>query len=106
MKRMKDVIEEFCPGPISSGEAIRVFRNSLGFTLKEMEMITGISEPRLSSLENDRSSLSAKNAKKIAAALGLNPLTILFPNGPDIKDKEIQKIERLREKLLKEKKAS
>lgn len=106
MKRMKDVIEEFCPGPISSGEAIRVLRNSIEFTLKDVEKITGISEQRLSSLENDRCSLSAKNAKKIAAALGVNPLTILFPNGPDFKDKEIQKIEQLRDKLIKQKKAS
>jgi len=106
MKRMIDVLEELSPGTITSGEAIRLFRNSQGFTLKEIEKITGISEQRLSSLERGRSLLSVKNARKIAAALGLNPFTILFPNGPDFKDKEIQKIERLRDKLLKEKKVS
>jgi transcriptional regulator with XRE-family HTH domain len=106
MKRMIDVLEELSPGPLTSGQVIRALRNSLRFTLKDVEKITGLSEQRLSSLENDRSSLTVKNARKISAALGVNPFTILFPNGPDFKDKEIQKIERLREKLLKEKKAS
>ena len=106
MKDMKDVLEELSPGLITSGQAIRILRNSIGFTLKEVEKITGLSEQRLSALENDRSDLSVKNARKISAALGVSPFTILFPNGPDFKDKEIQKIERQREKLLKEKKAS
>ena len=53
-----------------------------------------------SSLENDRSSLKVNNARKISAVLGVNPITIIFPNGTGIKDKETQKIERLRDKLL------
>ena len=103
---MKDVLEELSPGFITSGEIVRALRNSQGFTLKDIEKMTGLSEQWLSSLENDRSSLTVKNARKISAALGVNPFSILFPNGENIKDKEIQRIERLREKLLKEKKAS
>lgn len=104
MKRMKEVLDTFSPGPMTSGEAIRSLRNSQDLTLKDMEKITGISEPRLSSLENSRSSLSVNNARKIAAALGMNPITILFPNGAEgFKDKEIEKIEKKRERLLKKK---
>lgn len=104
MKRMKDVLESLSPGQISPGEAIRSLRNSQDLTLKDLEKITGISEPRLSSLENNRSSLSVNNARKIAAALGVNPITILFPSGAEgYRDKEIEKIEKKRERLLKKK---
>jgi len=101
---MKDILESLSPGQISSGEAIRGLRNSQDLTLKDMEKITGIREPRLSSLENNRSSLSVNNARKIAAALGVNPITILFPGGAEgYRDKGIEKIEKKRERLLKKK---
>ncbi len=103
MKRMRDVLEELFPGPLTSGQIINALRKSQELTLKDVERMTKLSEQRLSALENDKSSLTSRNAKKIAAALGVNPRTILFPNGEDYKDEEILKIEKIRDKILREK---
>lgn len=50
--------------------------------------------------------LSLNNARKIAAALGVHPATILFPNSEDLHQKEITVIEKKRQKLLSERKKS
>ena len=58
----------------------------------------------LSAVENDKRNLGVETASKIAAAIGLHPSSILFPDDFDL-DKEIAKIIKKREKLLKDKAA-
>ena len=45
--------------------------------------------------------MTADNAKRIAAVIGVHPSAILFPNGEYTKDKEIIRIEKAARKLLK-----
>lgn len=99
MKSLKSVLAEIDPRPISSGEIIRALRKSLGFTLKDVEIISGIRETHLSAIENDSYELTKKYAEKLAATLGVHPAVILFPEGirPSF---EIKLIEKRRKKML------
>lgn len=99
MKLLKSVLEEIDPAPVTSGQIIRAFRKSLGFTLKDVEAISGIRETHLSAIENDAYELSKKNAEKLAATLGVQPTILLFPEGVQ-PSAEIKAIEKRRKKLL------
>jgi transcriptional regulator with XRE-family HTH domain len=93
MKSFKSVLKEIDPSPVTSGEIIRALRKSLGFTLKDVEAISGIRETHLSAIENDSYELTKKYAEKLAATLGVHPSLILFPEGlaPSLEIKEIEK---------------
>ena len=103
MKKFKDILNEFDSSPLSIGQAIRVLRKGINFTLKDVENLSCIRESHLSAIENDRMELSLNNARKIAAAIGVHPSTILFPNGTDIHIKEINIIEKKRQKFISDK---
>ncbi|MBF0297625.1 MAG: helix-turn-helix transcriptional regulator [Oligoflexia bacterium] len=106
MKKFKDVLNEIDSSVVTIGQAIRALRKGVNFTLKDIENLCKVKETHLSAIENDRMELSLNNARKIAAALGVHPSTILFPNDEDIPMKEINVIEKKRQKLLKEKRKS
>ncbi len=61
------------------GRVVRAFRKNFGITLEELEKITGISQSNLSAIENDKIELGVRRAELLAAALGLEPSVILFP---------------------------
>ena len=89
---------------ITPGKIVRARRESLGLTQKDVFELTGIKPTFLSAVENDKRNLGVDTASKIAAAIGLHPSSILFPDDFDV-DKEIAKIIKKREKLLKDKAA-
>lgn len=99
MKSFKNVLREIDPAPVTSGEIIRALRKSLGFTLKDVESISGIRETHLSAIENDSYELTKKYAEKLAATLGVHPALILFPEGVDA-NPEIKEIEKRRKKFI------
>lgn len=101
-KSASDILIGFIEGEITVGRLIRSRRETLGLTQKMVSEITGLQATFISAIENDRKSLGVEAASKIAAAIGLYPGTILFPRGMK-KSKELQNIERKREKLLKRK---
>ena len=91
-------------GKITPGKIVRARRESLRLTQKDVFELTGIKATFLSAVENDKRNLGVNTASKIAAAIGLHPSSILFPDDFDV-DKEIAKIIKKREKLLKDKAA-
>lgn len=97
---LDDLIDE----NITSGKIVKARRESLGLTQKDIFELTGIKSTFLSAVENDKRNLGVDTASKIAAAIGLHPSSILFPQDFDV-DKKIAKIIKKREKLLKEKAA-
>lgn len=99
MKSLKSILQEIDPHPVTSGQIIRAFRKSLGFTLKDVEAISGIRETHLSAIENDAYELTKKNAEKLAATLGVQPTILLFPEGVH-PSAEIKAIEKRRKKML------
>lgn len=97
-------VDDLIDGKVTPGKIVRVRRESLGLTQKDVFELTGIKTTFLSAVENDKRNLGVDTATKIAAAIGLHPSSILFPDDFDV-DKEITKIIKKREKLLKDKAA-
>ena len=88
----------------SSGNVIRARRQSLGLTQKDISEMTGLKTTFISAVENDKRNLGVHTASKIAAAIALHPSSILFPEDFSA-DKELAKIIKKRDKILKEKAA-
>ncbi len=95
-------LDSLIDGKVTSGKIIKARRETLGLTQKEIYELTGIKTTFLSAVENDKRNLGVETASRIAAAIGLHPSSILFPGEID---KDIAKIIKKREKLLKNKAA-
>jgi transcriptional regulator with XRE-family HTH domain len=80
-KSAMDMLNDFFPNEFTPGEIIKAKRTNYKITLDEVEKVTGISKSNLSLYENDKKSLGLIQATKIGLAIGLHPMTILFPNG-------------------------
>ena len=93
------MLEGYFPEEMSPGELIRAKRKNYGITLEEVSKVTGISQSNLSLYENDKKSLGYVQATKIGLAVGLHPMTILFPNGIEA-DKRFKEISIKSEKLI------
>jgi transcriptional regulator with XRE-family HTH domain len=76
------------------GQVVRAFRRNFGLTLKELEQITGVSYTNLSAIEHDRIDVGLRRAVLLAAAFGIEPQQILFPQG--YRRPEHQDVERVR----------
>ena len=73
------------------GQVVRAFRTNFRLTLKELEEITGVSYTNLSAIEHDRLDVGVRRAVLLAAAFGIEPQQILFPQGyrrPDHREAE------------------
>lgn len=103
-RNFKDLLNEIDPSPLTSGKVIRAIRKNFKMTLKEIEQLTGIKEPNLSAIENDRMELTKHYAEILGAALGIHPSSLLFPDGYEIESKELKAIERKAEILRAKKK--
>jgi transcriptional regulator with XRE-family HTH domain len=88
----------------TSGSLVRAIRTNFGFTLKDIESITGIQESNLSAIENDRMELTKKKAEEIGIALGIHPGSLLFPNGYFEKTQHLIEIEEKAAQVMQEKK--
>jgi transcriptional regulator with XRE-family HTH domain len=78
---------------LTPGKVVRAFRKNFGFTLQDIDKLTGAGETNLSAIENDNRVLGPELATRLAAVFGINPALILFPNGPEALDKpEFKKI--------------
>lgn len=91
---------------MTPGKVLRAFRRNFGFTLEEVENLTGIKSPNLSAIESGKRPVGADTAIRLAAIYGLDPGLILFPNGTEILDSpQYRKIQRSA-KMLRAKKAA
>lgn len=99
-KSALEILDKHIKGEITPGRVIQSRRRTLGLTQKEVADISGLQSTFISAIENDKKTLGVAAATKIAAAIGLYPATILFPNGVET-SKELKEIERKRKKALK-----
>ncbi len=85
---------------MTPGKVLRAFRKNFGFTLEDIEKLTGIRVPNLSAMEGDKRPVGQGMAIRLAAIYGLDPGLILFPNGTEVLDlPEYRKIQRSAERL-------
>jgi transcriptional regulator with XRE-family HTH domain len=104
-ERFMDLLNKIDPRAVTSGQVLRALRKGLELTLKDVEDITGLKEQNLSALENDRMEMTVHYAGILAAALGVHPTDILFPNGKWEKSDQISAIERKARKFIGKKRA-
>ena len=64
---------------VSVGESIRILREFQELDQNELSDISGIQQPTISAIENDRVSLGVERAKMLARALKCHPAVLLFP---------------------------
>ena len=103
-RNMMDVLNELVPGEATPGELLRAFRRREGFSLKDVEEITGIAQSNLSAIENGKIELTQHYAEIFAAALDIEPSILLYPEGKFEKDKRLQEIEKKANRLRKQRK--
>lgn len=97
-----EMIKNFFPEQMTSGQVIKAKRLNYNITLEEVAKATGISQSNLSMYENDKKSIGLVQATKIGLAIGLHPMSILFPNGYHA-DKRFKDVASKGKKLLKKK---
>ena len=100
-----DLLNELDSDALTAGKVLRALRKGVELTLKDVEEITGVKEQNLSALENDRMEMTVHYAEMLAAALGVHPTEILFPNGKWEKTAQISAIERKARKIIDKKRA-
>ena len=70
---------------VSVGESVRIMRELQELSQNELATLTGIPQPTLSAIENDRVNLGVERAKTLARALRCHPAVLVFP-GWDVSD--------------------
>lgn len=64
---------------VSVGESVRIIRELQGYSQDELASLTGIPQPTLSAIENDRIRLGVERAKILGRALKCHPAVLVFP---------------------------
>ncbi len=98
-----EFLNQFFPDKLTTGRVIQAKRKNFGITLDEVSQITGIDIGNLSAIENDKKQIGVKTATKIGFAVGLHPSTILFPDGYETGDPELEVMKEKGEELLEKK---
>lgn len=98
---MRKVLHEILDHDLTPGEVLRGARVEAGISQDEMEEITGVKRSNISALENGRLSMTSHYAEIFAAALGLHPADLLYPNRKLVKSEEMLKIEKKAKEVIK-----
>lgn len=64
---------------VSVGESVRILRELQEMSQNELARTTGIRQPTISAIENDRIRLGVDRAKVLARALRCHPAVLVFP---------------------------
>jgi transcriptional regulator with XRE-family HTH domain len=64
---------------VSPGESVRIIRELQELSQNQLAEITGIPQPTLSAIENNRVRLGVERAKVLAHALRCHPAVLVFP---------------------------
>ena len=64
---------------VSVGETLRILRELQELSQGQLAEMTGIPQPTISALENDRINLGVDRAKIFATALQCHPAVLVFP---------------------------
>jgi len=82
-KKVKELLnQDFLPakkyGKLTSGKALKIYRELQGLTQLELAEKTGLKQATISSLENDRIALGVERAKVLARVLKVHPGILAF----------------------------
>lgn len=99
---MINIIDRLVPESITSGELLRIFRQRENLSLKDLQLITGIAESNLSSIENGKILMTQHYAEIFAMALNIHPSVLLYPNGNFNKSKKLIEIQKRAQKYKKQ----
>ena len=64
---------------LSVGESVRIIRELQELSQNGLAKLTGIPQPTISAIENNRISLGVERAKVLARALQCHPAVLVFP---------------------------
>lgn len=64
---------------VSVGESVRIMRELQELSQTELAALTGIPQPTISGIENNRINLGVERAKTLARALRCHPAVLVFP---------------------------
>jgi len=67
---------------LSSGETVAMLRGLMEWTQADLSRASGIAATNISQIENGRLALGKQRAVALAEALGVHPVTLLFPDYP------------------------
>ena len=84
-KKLKKALEQdfFSPEPmadLTTGDMIKILREKNELSQNQLAEMTGLSQPTLSGLENNRITIGVERAKILAKALNAHPAVLLFPD--------------------------
>lgn len=97
------LLNELQEKPSTSGSLLKAFRKGLNLSQEDLEEITDVRSTNISALENDKMAMTGHYAEIFAAALGIHPRVLLYPDGQFHKSAELKKIEKRAQKLIKNK---
>jgi cytoskeletal protein RodZ len=101
MEKMRKFLHEVLDQDLTSGEVLRGARVEAGISQEEMEEITGVKRSNISALENGRLQMTSHYAEIFAAALGIHPADLLYPNLKLVKSNEMLEIEKRAKAVMK-----
>ena len=64
---------------VSVGESVRIMRELQELSQSDLAALTGIPQPTISGIENDRINIGVERAKVLARALKCHPAVLVFP---------------------------
>ncbi len=84
-KKLKQALEEdfFAAkslANLTTGSMLRILREKNGLSQNQLAKMTGLTQPTLSGLENNRIVLGVERAKVLAKALKAHPAVLIFPD--------------------------
>ena len=85
---------------LTPGEVVKELREKKGWSQKVLSDIIGMAVSNISNIERGKSRLGEERAMILAAALGVTPDFILFPNGFEREDLK-PKLKEIRKRLAK-----
>lgn len=64
---------------ITVGESVRIIHELQDMSQNDLAMTTGIPQPTISDIENDRVNLGVERARQLARSLKCHPAVLVFP---------------------------
>jgi len=65
---------------VTVGESVKIIRELQGLSQNKLAELTGIPQPTISGIENNRTNLGVERAKVLAHALQCHPAVLVFPD--------------------------
>jgi transcriptional regulator with XRE-family HTH domain len=76
---MKNYRKAVASVEVSIGESVKIIRELQSLSQNELARLTGIPQPTISAIENNRVQIGVERAKVLAKALKCHPAVLVFP---------------------------